>query len=65
MVLSSGTRTSHLVLSPGVHCVWLDGPRAWGYPSHLSFLYPSYLGEVEMRGVNSARAGSGVGLGLS
>lgn len=53
MVLSSDTRTSYLVLCPDLHCFWLDGLREWGCTSHLSFLHRSYLGEVEMRGVNN------------
>lgn len=53
MVTSSDTGTSHLVLSPDLHCVRLDGLRAWGYTSHLSYLHLSCLKEVEMRSVNS------------
>lgn len=65
MVLSSDTGTSRLVLCLDLHCVRLDGPRAWGYTSHLSFLPPSYLGKVKMRGVNSGRAGGSAAFGLS
>lgn len=65
MVLSLDTGTSPLVFRLDLHCVRLNGPRAWGYTSHPSFLYPSYLGKVEMRDVNSGRAGGSAGFGLS
>lgn len=52
MILSSDTGTGYLVLHLDLNCVRLDGPRAWGYTSHLSFLPPS-SGQVETRDVNS------------